>query len=118
MKEFRKNQDQSLGMSIIQSKYKEPLSAKISLLENPVVLAQAWKKPHAYMRRHNWYSDVLELDLSANEEQKTIRVAAAICFDATDLDLVEDLRESKEQVEPTIRKEVKSPPAGFRGRNQ
>jgi hypothetical protein len=67
-------------MSIIQSKYKEPLSAKISLLTDPVVLAQAWKKTHAYMRRHNWYSDVLELDLSAidlenrlNELAKNVR---------------------------------------------
>jgi hypothetical protein len=29
-----------------------------------VVLAQAWKKSHEYIRRHNWYADVLELDAS------------------------------------------------------
>jgi hypothetical protein len=30
-----------------------------------VVLAQAWKKTHEFIRRHNWYADVLELDASA-----------------------------------------------------
>jgi hypothetical protein len=28
------------------------------------VLVAAWKKAHDYIRRHNWYSDVLELDLT------------------------------------------------------
>ena len=34
-------------------------------LSQPYVLAQAWKKSVSYIRRHNWYSDPLELDLSA-----------------------------------------------------
>jgi hypothetical protein len=29
-----------------------------------VVLALAWKKASAYVRRHNWYADTLELDVS------------------------------------------------------
>lgn len=51
-------------MSIIKEDYKE-LGTKLSLLSDTVVLAQAWKKAHAYIRRHNWYADVLELDVSA-----------------------------------------------------
>jgi len=51
-------------MSIIKEEYKE-LGTKLSLLSDTVVLAQAWKKAHAYIRRHNWYADVLELDVSA-----------------------------------------------------
>lgn len=51
-------------MTIIKEDYKE-LGTKLSLLSDKVVLAQAWKKAHAYIRRHNWYADVLELDVSA-----------------------------------------------------
>lgn len=51
-------------MSIIKQKYTE-LGANLSLLSDTVVLAQAWKKAHAYIRRHNWYADTLELDVSA-----------------------------------------------------
>ncbi|MFM2035552.1 MAG: hypothetical protein RL459_817 [Pseudomonadota bacterium] len=51
-------------MSIIKEEYKE-LGTKLSLLSDTVVLAQAWKKAHAYIRRYNWYADVLELDVSA-----------------------------------------------------
>jgi hypothetical protein len=51
-------------MSILKEDYKE-LGTKLSLLSDTVVLAQAWKKAHVYIRRHNWYADVLELDVSA-----------------------------------------------------
>lgn len=50
-------------MPVIKPKY-EQLLPKGALLGDVVVLAQAWKKSHAYIRRHNWYSDVLELDSS------------------------------------------------------
>lgn len=36
-------------------------------LSDVAVLAQAWKKSHSYIRRHNWYADTLELDCSAIE---------------------------------------------------
>lgn len=51
-------------MALIKEKY-ETLQAEAAYLSDPVVLAQAWKKAHAYIRRHNWYADVLELDVSA-----------------------------------------------------
>src|ERR1035437_5338988 len=36
------------------------------------VLVQAWKKAHDYVRAHNWYADVLELDLSNTRLQATV----------------------------------------------
>lgn len=36
-----------------------------SVLKDEVVLAQAWKKTHTFIRRQNWYADTLELDTSA-----------------------------------------------------
>ena len=40
------------------------LSPRFELLAHECLLVQAWKKAHDYVRRHNWYSDVLELDLT------------------------------------------------------
>lgn len=51
-------------MSIVSDKY-QVLAPRVSLLSDAVVLAQAWKKAHTYIRRHNWYADTLELDSSA-----------------------------------------------------
>lgn len=41
------------------------LSPKLDLLRKEYVLVQAWKKTAAYIRRHNWFSDTLDLDLTA-----------------------------------------------------
>ncbi|MCF5715088.1 RNA-directed DNA polymerase [Pseudomonas tremae] len=51
-------------MSVVDSRY-DRLSPRGSVLQDEVVLAQAWKKTHTFIRRHNWYADVLELDASA-----------------------------------------------------
>jgi hypothetical protein len=51
-------------VSIVQDKYRY-LSPRFELLHDVVVLSQAWKKAHTYIRRHNWYGDTLELDCSA-----------------------------------------------------
>ena len=57
-------------MTIINEKYKK-LKPELEYLSDEVVLAQAWKKSHAYIRSHNWYADTLELDCSAiNLEQR------------------------------------------------
>lgn len=50
-------------MSVVKEKYVE-LAPRGELLADVVVLAQAWKKTHSYIRRHNWYADVLEMDAS------------------------------------------------------
>ncbi len=41
------------------------LRPKLELLQQEYVLVQAWKKTVAYIRRHNWFSDTLDLDLKA-----------------------------------------------------
>jgi len=46
------------------SKY-QYLAPSMDLLADKVVLAQAWKKTHTYIRKHNWFADTLELDTSA-----------------------------------------------------
>ncbi|MFM0502918.1 reverse transcriptase domain-containing protein [Paraburkholderia caffeinilytica] len=50
-------------MSVIKEEY-QSLAPQGESLSDIVVLAQAWKKSHTYIRRHNWYADVLELDSS------------------------------------------------------
>lgn len=50
-------------MSVVHKDYQE-LAPKGRFLADVVVLSQAWKKSHAFIRRHNWYADVLELDVS------------------------------------------------------
>jgi hypothetical protein len=51
-------------MSLLKSKYAS-LAPQVEYLCDEVVLAQAWKKSHAYISRYNWYADTLELDCSA-----------------------------------------------------
>jgi hypothetical protein len=51
-------------MSVLRDKYRI-LAPRAEYLSDTVILAQAWKKSHAYVRRHNWYADTLELDCSA-----------------------------------------------------
>ncbi|MCD0458649.1 RNA-directed DNA polymerase [Roseiconus lacunae] len=40
------------------------LSLDYAQLAQEYLLVAAWKKSHDHIRRHNWYSDVLELDLT------------------------------------------------------
>ncbi len=51
-------------MSLLDKKYKE-LQPTEDYLTNKIVLAQAWKKAHQYIRSTNWYADTFELDRSA-----------------------------------------------------
>src|ERR1700712_747260 len=48
-------------MSMVADRY-ERLGPLLPLLSDEAVLAQAWKKTDAYVRRHNWYADILELE--------------------------------------------------------
>lgn len=58
-------------MSLINSKYRQLLPT-LDFLSDPVVLAQAWKKSHSYIRSHNWYADTLELDASTFNLEENI----------------------------------------------
>ncbi|SDG74658.1 Reverse transcriptase (RNA-dependent DNA polymerase) [Paraburkholderia phenazinium] len=53
------------------------LAPRAEYLQDIVVLAQAWKKSHTYIRRHNWYADTLELDASAINLQEKLGLWAA-----------------------------------------
>lgn len=48
-------------MSILHKRY-ERLGPDLELMADEAVLAQAWKKTDTYIRRHNWYADILELE--------------------------------------------------------
>ena len=51
-------------MKLIKPFFKK-LEPSIEYLSHEVIIAQAWKKTHAYIRTHNWYADTLALDVSA-----------------------------------------------------
>lgn len=51
-------------MSLLAAKY-NVLKPTALYLNDKVVLAQAWKKAHQYIRSTNWYADTFELDRSA-----------------------------------------------------
>ena len=51
-------------MGLLDDKYQYLLPTN-TYLTNKVVLAQAWKKAHEYIRSTNWYADTFELDRSA-----------------------------------------------------
>ncbi len=53
------------------------LSPTIRHLPQEYLLVPAWKKAHDYIRHQNWYSDVLELDLTNANLATVIRAIAA-----------------------------------------
>ncbi|TGU59783.1 hypothetical protein EN829_068210, partial [Mesorhizobium sp. M00.F.Ca.ET.186.01.1.1] len=59
-------------MSIIDKKY-GVLSPQKQYVTDTVILAQAWKKSHNYIRTHNWYANVLELDLSTLDLENRLK---------------------------------------------
>lgn len=62
-------------MTIIQKKYLQ-LAPQSEFLRDVVVLAQAWKKTHTAIRKHNWYSDMLELDCSTIDLERQLGIWA------------------------------------------
>ncbi|WP_431509926.1 reverse transcriptase domain-containing protein [Variovorax sp. DAIF25] len=68
-------------MTVVKEQYSS-LALQGESLADVVVLAQAWKKSHAFIRRHNWYADVLELDASTIDlEDRLVRWGEAIRSD-------------------------------------
>lgn len=77
-------------MKLISEKYKA-LKPEIDYLSDEVVIAQAWKKTHGYIRTFNWYADTLALDVSAlTIEENAKKWAGQLKFDYTlnELELV------------------------------
>jgi len=56
----------------------ENIAPKIDYLKDEVILAQAWKKSHTYIRRHNWYVDILELDCSIVDLEEKLKEWAVL----------------------------------------
>jgi hypothetical protein len=69
-------------MSIVQDKY-ETIAPQLTFLSDEVILAQAWKKTQSYIRKHNWYGDVLELDCSTIDLEKRLAAWAVQLKSAT-----------------------------------
>ncbi|WP_323115036.1 hypothetical protein [Pseudomonas guariconensis] len=59
-------------MSIIKVNY-QTLLPQGKTLQDIVVLAQAWKKSQGFIRRHNSYADVLELDSSTINLERQLK---------------------------------------------
>ncbi|NYT24315.1 reverse transcriptase [Alcaligenaceae bacterium] len=91
-------------MSIVKEEYRV-LPPRGEKLCDVVVLAQAWKKSHTYIRRHNWYADVLELDASTIDlENQLVHWAAEVChadFRPKDLLLVPAPKNARWWFRPT-----------------
>lgn len=91
-------------MSIVKDEY-QILPPKGEKLCDVVVLAQAWKKSHTYIRRHNWYADVLELDASTIDlEDHLLQWATEVCqaeFRPKDLLLVPAPKNARWWFRPT-----------------
>lgn len=58
-------------MPVVKDEY-QSLPPQGARLGDIVVLAQAWKKSHTFIRRHNWYADVLELDASTVDLERRL----------------------------------------------
>jgi hypothetical protein len=63
-------------VGLLKEKY-ESLTPQAQYLSDEVVLAQAWKKSHTYIRRHNWYADMLELDGSTIDLEQQLSIWSA-----------------------------------------
>lgn len=91
-------------MSIVEERYRD-LPPRGEKLCDVVVLAQAWKKSHIYIRRHNWYADVLELDASTIDlENRLVQWATEVCkaeFRPDDLLLVPAPKNARWWFRPT-----------------
>ncbi len=101
------------------------LTPKFELLSQEYVLVPAWKKAHDYIRRHNWYSDVLELDYTNADLAETInrisdelRSGKPLLSDPLRLVLAPKSQswhiDSKDQWQPQPAKGAKSQPSKLR----
>ena len=70
-------------MKLIAGKYKQ-LHPAVEYLSDEVIMAQAWKKTHAYIRNHNWYADTLALDVSALSLEGNVKNWAVSAINETE----------------------------------
>ncbi|WP_415663147.1 RNA-directed DNA polymerase, partial [Saccharibacillus brassicae] len=77
----------------------ELIAPREEFVSNYIVLAQSWKKTQNYIRRHNWYADVLELDCSTINLERTLKEWSLKC--------------KKESYKPSLLKVVPAPKNAF-----
>ncbi|KJD42304.1 reverse transcriptase domain-containing protein [Paenibacillus terrae] len=65
-------------MTELKDKYSF-IAPRDEFITDYVILAQAWKKTQRYIRRHNWYADVLELDCSTINIEKKLEEWRKYC---------------------------------------
>lgn len=58
--------------------YEKGLRPEFGFLRDKAVIIQAWKKAHEYIRRHNWYSDTLEIDVSCIQLEHLLEEVLAL----------------------------------------
>lgn len=75
-------------MKLINEKYRA-LKPSLDYLTDEVVIAQAWKKTHGYIRSFNWYADTLALDVSALTIEENAKVWAKAIQQGKELNLLE-----------------------------
>ena len=94
------------------------IGPEYSHLSREYLIVAAWKKAHDYIRRHNWYSDVLELDLTNASIGKMVnRIASEfskgekLCPDPIRLVLAPKTQQweiKNEKWQPIAKEDVKS----------
>jgi len=83
-------------MKLIDEKYRH-LEPSIEYLTDEVVMAQAWKKTHNYIRTFNWYADTLALDISALGIEANARIWADLLREGKPLHPIELVPASKSE---------------------
>ena len=84
-------------MKLINEKYRT-LKPHIDYLSDEVVIAQAWKKTHGYIRSFNWYADTLALDISALTIEDNAKVWADAIKQKKELNPLELVPAAKSEV--------------------
>lgn len=92
-------------MKLISEKYQK-LKPHIDYLSDEVVITQAWKKTHSYMRTYNWYADTLALDISAlgleGNAKSWARAVKSGEFKLYPIELVPAAKSEHWRVDPTM----------------
>ncbi len=75
-------------MKLISEKYRS-IKPTMAYLADEVVIAQAWKKTHGYIRSFNWYADTLALDVSALTIEENAKVWSKALSDNKPINAIE-----------------------------
>lgn len=88
-------------MKIINERYRS-IKPTIYYLADEVIIAQAWKKTHGYVRSFNWYADTLALDISALTVEDNARKWAEQITEGKELNKLELVPADRDVLDSTI----------------